>query len=74
MSLNHGCIRVLKNRSDKPDESGKKVKIYQSTSPDEITLVNHAKACGFEFLSSNDHRAKVRIAKPNTPNDLLLDN
>lgn len=39
----------------------KKEKTYQGTSPDEITLVKFANQCGYEFRSSSDHHAKLRI-------------
>jgi len=43
MSLNHGCIRVLKTKKSKDNEQDwKKEMIYQGTSPDEITLVKFA--------------------------------
>ena len=59
MTLNHACLRVYKKKEYKEGEV--KEKIYQGTSPDEITLVNFAKDCGYEFKSSSDHYAKVRI-------------
>ena len=43
MSLNHNCIRVLKRKKAlNDDETWIKEKIYQGTSPDEITLVKFA--------------------------------
>ena len=35
--------------------------MYQSASPDEITLVNLAKSLGYEFRQSTDHYAKIKI-------------
>ena len=64
ISVNHGCLRVNKKIIDKDgqaDLNAIKEKIYQGTSPDEITLVNFAKDCGYEFKSSSDHYAKLRI-------------
>ena len=63
ISVNHGCLRVHKNNPKKDiDPNAVKEKIYQGTSPDEITLVNFAKDCGYEFKWSSDHNAKVKIA------------
>ena len=72
MSLNHGCIRVLKKKNKDVDEKDwVKEKVYQGTSPDEITLVKFAQSCGYEFRRASDHEAKVRVPprKPlqNTP-------
>lgn len=43
--VNHGCLRVNKKKMDKDgqeDLNAIKEKIYQGTSPDEITLVKFA--------------------------------
>ena len=62
MSLNHGCIRVLKTKKSKDNEQDwKKEMIYQGTSPDEITLVKFAQSCGYEFRRASDHEAKLRV-------------
>ena len=62
MSLNHNCIRVLKRKKAlNDDETWIKEKIYQGTSPDEITLVKFAQSCGYEFRRATDHEAKVRV-------------
>ena len=34
--------------------------VYQGTSPDEITLVEFAKTCGFEFVTSTDSWAVIK--------------
>ena len=59
ISLNHECISVEKKPSTETQTV--KAKKYQGTSPDEVTLVEFAKKCGFEFLSSSDHFAKIKI-------------
>ena len=66
MSLNHSCIRVLKKRPKSSTDvvsgdDAPREKIYQSTSPDEVTLVSFAKKLGYQFISSSDHYSKVRV-------------
>ena len=68
MSLNHECLRIKKKAGE---SSQPNAKVYQGTSPDEITLVSFAKQCGFEFRSSSDHYAKLKI--PRRRADELLD-
>jgi magnesium-transporting ATPase (P-type) len=79
MSLNHGCLRVNKKVERRGSQSGlnqevKREKSYQGTSPDEITLVKFANECGYEFRSSSDHHAKLRIPHLVEQDDLLLNN
>ena len=35
--------------------------IYQGPSPDEVTLVEFARECGFAFISSNDTVSRVQV-------------
>jgi len=49
MSLTHECITV--------EHKGKTV--YQCNSPDEITLVEFAALCGFQFVKSTDHEVVI---------------
>ena len=50
MSLTHNCITVEKNEKI----------VYQGQSPDEITLVDFAKKCGFEFVTRTDTWAVIK--------------
>lgn len=72
ISLNHDCLRVDKKSADGQTVKAKK---YQGTSPDEITLLEFAKQCGFEFISSSEHFAKVKITmrRPNQLEESNLD-
>ena len=49
MSVAHECLAT---------ERGDKI-VYQGQSPDEITLVEFAKTCGFEFIASTDTWAAI---------------
>lgn len=51
------------NNENRPGTAGENLKPYQGTSPDEITLVTFARALGYEFRSSSDHFAKLKIPR-----------
>ena len=62
MSVAHECLAT---------ERGDKI-VYQGQSPDEITLVEFAKTCGFEFIASTDTWAAIQTSWDFRPGESKL--